>query len=160
MTYLLRVQKQYLKFSSAHFTLFPDSRETLHGHNYTLTLEVESPQLKDGVVVNFVPLKKVSRAICDDLDEHILLPTSSRVVIDSSETQLNAHVDRDYYSFPADEVRVLPIDNITCEALAAYISQLLKEKRSEWDPEKQIHRMRIWVEESPGQQGGVELTLT
>ena len=36
------IEKEYLKFSCAHFLIFPDgSKERLHGHNYQVTAEVD-----------------------------------------------------------------------------------------------------------------------
>ncbi len=161
MPYLLRVEKQYLKFSSAHFTLFPDSRETLHGHNYTVSLEVEADALNDGMVVDFGPLKKAVRSICDHLDEKVLLPETPR--IDRRETggvhdlTVDGEVE---YRFPKDEVIVLPIENVTCEALAWYIVMDVMKSRAKWDSTRSVKRLRVWVEETPGQQGGYEETLS
>ena len=39
----IEVDKEYLKFSAAHFLIFPDgSAERLHGHNYRVYVEVEA----------------------------------------------------------------------------------------------------------------------
>ena len=40
----IEVDKEYLKFSAAHFLIFPDgSAERLHGHNYRVEVAVLSP---------------------------------------------------------------------------------------------------------------------
>ncbi|MBI1387795.1 MAG: 6-pyruvoyl tetrahydropterin synthase [bacterium] len=155
--FLLRIEKQYLKFSSAHFTLFPNSRERLHGHNYAVTLEVEAMKLKDGMVVDFAPLKRAAREACSGFDEKILLPSSERVQCEETDGRMRVTLDDgSAYEFPRDEVVVLTINNVTCEALAWLVSRSLVERRQEWDQEQRIARLRVWVAESPGQQGGYE----
>ena len=45
----IAIDKDYLKFSAAHFLIFPDgSAERLHGHNYKVyvTIETELDRLK------------------------------------------------------------------------------------------------------------------
>ena len=160
MPYLLRVEKQYLKFSSAHFTLFPDSRETLHGHNYTVSLEIEADALHDGMVVDFGPLKKAARAICDRMDEKVLLPETPRIERRESGPNYDLSIDGDAgYRFPKSEVVIVPINNVTCEALAWYIAQDVLNSRPQWDASRSVRRLRVWVEETPGQQGGYEQKL-
>jgi hypothetical protein len=34
----LFVRKEYFKFNAAHFVVLADSREALHGHNYTVAV--------------------------------------------------------------------------------------------------------------------------
>lgn len=160
MPFLLRVEKQYLKFSSAHFTLFPNGRETLHGHNYCVSLEVEAERLIGGMVVDFGPLKKAARAICDRWDEKILLPQSQRVAVAQANGETSLTVDESgEYRFPADEALILPIENVTCESLAWQVAQEVLQSRAEWDPTGSVRRLRVWVEETPGQQGGYEAVL-
>jgi len=51
------------------------------------------------------------------------------------------------------------LENITCESLAGYVHRLLCERREQWDKEKRVRRLRIWIEETPGQRGGYEDAL-
>lgn len=160
MSYFICIEKEYLKFSSAHFTLFEDGREPLHGHNFTIKIEVESQELMNGFVVNFVPLKKSLRQICDRLDECVLLPTSNRVQVNQNGDTVQVKVnDGSRYSFPKNEVIVLPLDNVTCESLAFYICTELLQQRMEWDADKHVSAVRIWVQETPGQSGGYSINL-
>lgn len=160
MTFWLRLEKQYLKFSAAHFTLFQDGREGLHGHNYSIMIEVEASSTEDGFVVNFQPLKQAARQVCDHLDERVLLPQNPRIQLTNQQNSIDLKVDqRDAYRFPAGEVLIMPVPNITCEALAYYITNQLIEKRSAWDDSLRVKRLRVWVEETPGQQGGYEAEM-
>ena len=39
----IEVEKEYLRFSAAHFLIFPDgSAERLHGHNYRVYVALEA----------------------------------------------------------------------------------------------------------------------
>ncbi len=160
MSYYISIEKEYLKFSSAHFTLFDDGREPLHGHNFRVKIEVESDALRKGFVVNFVPLKKSLRLICERLDECVLLPRSKRVKVHPNGQSMEVTVDDgSRYTIPQQEVIVLPLDNVTCESLAYYIGSELLQCREEWDAENTVVSMRVWVQETPGQSGGYCMNL-
>src|SRR5688572_30894993 len=74
-TWSIRIHKDYLKFSAAHFLIFPDgSAERLHGHNYKVFTEVECALDPHGLVLNFKEIKPLVKQICDELDEHLLIP--------------------------------------------------------------------------------------
>ncbi|NJK76485.1 MAG: hypothetical protein HC942_23950 [Microcoleus sp. SU_5_6] len=71
----ISIHKDYLKFSAAHFLIFPDgSAERLHGHNYRVRVEVEAGLSPAGLVLDFKMVKPIVRAICDRLDEHWIVP--------------------------------------------------------------------------------------
>ena len=66
----IKIQKDYLKFSAAHFLIFPDgSAERLHGHNYKVFVELHTPLDEHGLVVNFKEIKPLIRSLVDELDE-------------------------------------------------------------------------------------------
>ena len=160
VTHWLRIEKQYLKFSSAHFTLLEEGHEPLHGHNYTVAVELEAETLRQGFVVNFVPLKSVLRARCEALDERVLIPESPRIAASEAGDSLRLVVDRtSVYVIPAGDVVQLPMPNVTCELLAQVLCRELVRRRGEWDPHGQVKRVRLWVEETPGQSGGYETIL-
>ena len=69
------ITKEYLKFSCAHFLIFPDgSKERLHGHNYQVTCEVDGSLSEHGLVIDFKMVKPIVKELCDFLDEHWLIP--------------------------------------------------------------------------------------
>ena len=48
------IYKEYLKFSAAHFLIFPDgSAERLHGHNYRVYAEIEAQLTRFGPVATW-----------------------------------------------------------------------------------------------------------
>ncbi|MGA0869808.1 MAG: 6-pyruvoyl trahydropterin synthase family protein, partial [Planctomycetota bacterium] len=74
-TWSIQIHKDYLKFSAAHFLIFPDgSAERLHGHNYKVYVDVETPLDRHGLVINFKEIKPIIREVVDELDEYVLIP--------------------------------------------------------------------------------------
>lgn len=151
----IQIDKDYLKFSAAHFLIFPDgSAERLHGHNYKVYVDLHTELDRHGLVVNFKEIKPLVRALCDELDEHLLIPGQHPVL---TAVHRGAAVEIRYrerfYSVPADEVIILPIGNSSAENLAAWFGRTLRERmRAAW-PALQVRALSIGVEETPGQRG-------
>ena len=54
----VRLNKDYLVFSSAHFITFAGNIcERLHGHNYGLEIEITGPLDENRYVVDFIALR-------------------------------------------------------------------------------------------------------
>lgn len=149
--YKIVVEKGELHFSAAHFILLGGKCERLHGHNYTVSVELTGGLGEDHYVFDFVALKKIGRQICDSLDHHFLLPQRSAdldVKRNNGEWEIR-YADRRYV-LPAEDVFVLPVDSITAERLAEYICHRLIEAL----PESAVDNLTgvtIGVEEAPGQ---------
>jgi 6-pyruvoyltetrahydropterin/6-carboxytetrahydropterin synthase len=150
------IEKDYLKFSAAHFLIFPDgTAERLHGHNYKVTVTLETELDKHGLVVNFKEIKPMVRRLCDELDEHLLIPGKHPVLraTEVADGQMEIRYLERRYLIPRDEVIVLPIGNSSAENLATWFARELRERmRTEW-PSLRVHQLRVSVEETPGQQG-------
>ena len=79
--FAIYIHKEYLKFSCAHFLIFPDgSKERLHGHNYQVACEIGGELSDRGLVIDFKLVKPVVRDMCDELDEHWLIPGDHHVL--------------------------------------------------------------------------------
>src|SRR5512140_4012201 len=104
------VTKDYLKFSAAHFIAYKGFRETLHGHNYRVSVDVEGELGPEGYVLDFGIVKQVARRVCDRLDEKILLPMQSDCVqIHEEAGQVSVRYEEDEFRFPAKDVARVPI---------------------------------------------------
>ncbi|MCH2581997.1 MAG: 6-carboxytetrahydropterin synthase [Planctomycetes bacterium] len=56
--YTVRVSKDYLGFSAAHFIVFGNNLcERLHGHNYQVAAEIEDELKADHLVFDFIEFK-------------------------------------------------------------------------------------------------------
>jgi 6-pyruvoyltetrahydropterin/6-carboxytetrahydropterin synthase len=153
----VHVTKDYLVFCSGHFITYNgDQCERLHGHNYRVAVEVEGPLDENHYVFDFIALKDLTRAITDELDHRMLLPTRSPLVtLTGDGPNWLVHYRDRHWSFPRDECALLPIENTTAERLADYIGLRLREAflvRGLHLPDA----MRVEVEECFGQSAQVE----
>ena len=149
----IRVYKQYFNFSSSHFLLFEDgTREPLHGHNYRVNVKGNAPIQRSDMVFDFLDIKPIVREVCDSLDHRLLLPGENpNLKIKEEQGQLVVETpDKSTFSFPKQDVIILPIPNTSAERLAIYISyeirSRIKKKFSFSFP-----LLEIEVEETPGQ---------
>src|SRR5262245_8051601 len=75
-SYHVRISKERLVFSAAHFITYNgDVCEPLHGHNYHVTAEVHGPLGENEYVVDFIAVRDALQRIVDSLDHRVLLPT-------------------------------------------------------------------------------------
>jgi 6-pyruvoyltetrahydropterin/6-carboxytetrahydropterin synthase len=150
--FTVRVSKDYLVFCSGHFISYEGDRcERLHGHNYRASVEIEGELDANHYVFDFIALKNRLRAITDELDHRMMLPTANPF-IRVEEGPKSVHVryrDREWL-FPRDDCILLPIENTTAELLARYIGErLLAELEAQHGYRPDV--LRIEVEENIGQ---------
>ena len=129
MAYKLKIEKDRIKFSSAHFTIFgPDQAERLHGHNYYVTIEVKTDTCDSlGFATDMKPLKDIAYELSQFLDEYVLVPEMNPYLnVSQTDTQVICSWNTKSYSFPTEDVRVLPLTNITCENLAFWFWTKMK----------------------------------
>ncbi len=75
------VSKDYLVFCSGHFISYEgDKCERLHGHNYRAAVAIEGALDENFYVFDFITLKNRTRAITEELDHRMMLPTRNRVI--------------------------------------------------------------------------------
>jgi 6-pyruvoyltetrahydropterin/6-carboxytetrahydropterin synthase len=156
----VRVYKTYFNFASSHFLLFADgTREELHGHNYQVRVRVEGAIGDGDMVLDFCRLKPIVRRCCDELDHRTLLPTGNpRLELIDDGDHIEARYQRpegghDRFLFPARDVIKLPISNTSTERLAELLAGRILEVLKREEPNAQLHRFEIEVEESGGQCG-------
>ncbi|SIO65990.1 6-pyruvoyltetrahydropterin/6-carboxytetrahydropterin synthase [Singulisphaera sp. GP187] len=155
--YKVRVSKDYLVFCSGHFiTYLGDQCERIHGHNYRVAVEVEDDLDQNHYVFDFIALKDLTRAITDELDHRMLLPTeSTQILLEDEGPNWRVRYQDRYWSFPRNECALLPIANTTAELLANYIAGRLRDALTARGLD--LPRiMRVEVEESFGQSAEVE----
>ena len=138
-------------------TVFADgSKERLHGHNYTIALAVEVERVDLGAMIPFAPIKDVLRELCTAWKEHVLLAARNPwfvVVRDDHELEFTLCGER--YVMPRRDALLLPVDNISVEALAAHVAALVRDELVRLAvPALAID---VAIEESPGQ--GASCTL-
>ena len=152
----IQVDKEYLKFSAAHFLIFPDgSAERLHGHNYRVYVEIEARLSRFGLVLDFQHVKPLVRDLCSELDEHWLVPGDHAEL--TCELRPDGVAEIRYrervYTAPASDVLVLPINNTSAENLATYLARELQARLRRDFPDVVVGALEVAVEEAPGQRG-------
>ncbi len=140
---------------------FEGYRERLHGHNYKVSVRLLGSRkvAQDGYVVDFGDIKKVTRRVCKQLNEHFLCPTLSNVLtIEEKGEKEECAVkltcqDGSVFVFPRNDCAMLPIVHATAEELAVYLwSQILEGLNGDYLIRRGIHTMEVIVAEAVGQE--------
>ena len=156
--YHVRVTKDFLVFSAGHFITFNGKTcERIHGHNYRVAVEVEGDLDENSYVYDFIALRDQSKAIVDELDHRMLLPSSNRwITLSEDGPNWKVCFEDRHWSFPRDECVVLPVSNTTAELLAHYIGiRLFGAFDAAGRP--QPRELRVEVEECFGQSATVSM---
>ncbi|MHA1115927.1 MAG: 6-pyruvoyl trahydropterin synthase family protein [Candidatus Heimdallarchaeaceae archaeon] len=152
MSYDLFLSREYFIFSCSHIVIGESFFEKLHGHNYTVQVNIVGQQSKDNMVVNFYDIKRIVQPVVDSLDHHLILPRYNKhLEIIETDKQVIIKVPRldKEYEIPKEDVKILPIENTTVEELSRYFTELLiKEKEFN---EKNIKSLKVSVCEDDGQ---------
>ena len=160
MKYRTSVERNTLRFAAAHFATFRDQCEPLHGHNYDLLVQVEGDLTADAWVVDFVELKRIAAALCDQLDHRFLLPLHNpHLSLTESHDAYEVRFADRRYVIPKADIVALPIDNSTAERLAEWLAgRLAQELRARGADN--VTTVTVGVEEAPGQAGWCTVTLS
>jgi len=157
--YKVRVTKDHLVFCSGHFISYEGDRcERLHGHNYRTAVEIEGDlDPASWYVFDFIALKQRTRAITEELDHRMMLPTKNPVItLEEKPHSIRVRYKDREWVFPRGDCVLLPIENTTAELLARWIAERLRD-----DLQKQHHFtpqiLRVEVEENVGQSATCEL---
>lgn len=154
----VRVTKDHLVFSAAHFVTIGDYCERLHGHNWRVAAEVAGPLDANTFVVDFIALRDELQGIVADLDHRMLVPTQHpRLQVVCTDREVELRYDDRRWLFPREECRLLPLQQSTAELLARWIGERLVERlraRGVVD----LHTVRIDVEENFGQWASCEFS--
>jgi len=157
--YRLALAKEDFKFSSAHFTLWNDSRaELLHGHNYRVRLELSGSELDAwGLLADIEGVKEAVRALCRRLDSRTLVPAENGSLSWTREGGMVEirFADRSY-RFPEEDVLFLPLANTSIELLAHLFWRELAPPLAG----TRIESLAVSVEETAGQRCVYEAPLS
>ena len=158
--YRVRVTKDHLVFSAAHFITFHGNIcERLHGHNWRTAVELTGPLDENSYVFDFIALRDALQQIVNELDHRVLLPTKhSAITVAADDTEVTATFEERRWVFPREDCVLLPIENTTAELIARWIGEQLREEICK-TPKCQIETIRIEVEENFGQWAICELPV-
>jgi 6-pyruvoyltetrahydropterin/6-carboxytetrahydropterin synthase len=146
------LSKERMKFSAGHFTIFSATeRENLHGHNFTVGAVFTTAIPDRGLACDYAVLKKFVQAICDRLDEKLLLAQKNpHLEITEEGKQIRIRFAGEEMTLPAHDVCRLPIANVTIEELSMFfLGELLESLPSELRP--LIQSVSVRISSGPGQ---------
>lgn len=140
-------------------TVFPDgTKERLHGHNYTIAVGLEVERIELEAMIPFAPIKAVIGELCRAWKEHVLLAAENphfALIRDDAELEFTLCGER--YVLPRRDALLLPIDNISVEALAVHVATVVRDELAALGT-KAI-ALEVTIEESPGQGASCTLAL-
>ncbi|MFV0444834.1 MAG: 6-pyruvoyl trahydropterin synthase family protein [Planctomycetaceae bacterium] len=156
--YHVRVTKDHLVFSAAHFVTIGDFCERLHGHNWRVCAEATGPLDENSFVIDFIALRDDLQALVAELDHRMLLPTRHPAIqLETSEREVEVRFADRRWVFPREECLLLPLAQTTAELLARWFGERLLERfrqRGVAIPQTLV----VEVEENFGQWAGCQLT--
>lgn len=146
----VRVTKDHLVFSAAHFITFNGNIcERLHGHNWRTAVELTGPLDENRYVFDFIALRDAMQKIVNELDHRVLLPTKHRQIrVQSDEREVTATFEERRWVFPREDCILLPVENTTAEEIAAWIATRLRRCRCsarrehQYDPSRGRRKLR------------------
>lgn len=158
--YRVRVTKDHLVFSAAHFITFNGNVcERLHGHNWRVAAEIAGPLDENHYVFDFIALRDSLQKIVNELDHRMLLPTLHKSIrVTESATEVEARFEDRRWVFPREDCQLLPVENTTAERLAWWIGKRLLEIVASAALRQMTH-LRLEVEENFGQWAICEFPL-
>jgi len=151
MATTIEITKDYLHFSAAHFTIFSATeRENLHGHNFDVSCSLDTTVGANGLAFDYNVVKDRLMALCDELDERVLLPAQSPHLTFTKEAgYLIACFADERIPFLERDALLLPIRNATVEEFARWFAiRLGADAELRRQP---IESLNVRVSSGPGQ---------
>ena len=151
--YRVRVTKDHLVFSAAHFITFNGNIcERLHGHNWRTAVEVSGPLDENSYVFDFIALRDAMQKLVNELDHHVLLPTEHPAIhVLANETEVTATFEKRRWVFPREDCVLMPLANTTAELIARWLASQLIEVIRAHKGGSALETVTVEVEENFGQ---------
>ncbi len=148
---LLEIDGGYsgLRFSACHFIPRHEKCSRLHGHSYIVRLQMEGDIGEEGMIMDFVILKRTLKSIIDEVDHRTLLPARSKEVkinVEGDSVEVVSGCKR--YVFPKEDVALLDVPTTTAEEMCRMMTLRMK---SEIDFPPNVRSISIGLDEERGQ---------
>jgi 6-pyruvoyltetrahydropterin/6-carboxytetrahydropterin synthase len=110
--YRVRVTKDHLVFSAAHFITYSGNIcERLHGHNWRVAVEAAGALDENFYVVDFIALRDAVQKIVGELDHRMLVPTEHKSMnVWTSEREVEVTYEERRWVFPRDDCVLTSLD--------------------------------------------------
>ena len=138
-----------IRFSACHFIPRHEKCSRLHGHSYIVRLRLEGDIGEDGMIMDFVVLKKALRSMIDEMDHRTLLPTrSSEVRLSVSEESVEVRSGCKRYVFPREDAVLLDVPTTTAEEMCRMMTLRLV---SDVEFPSNVRSVSVGLDEERGQ---------
>lgn len=138
-----------IRFSACHFIPRHEKCSRLHGHTYILRLRLEGDIGKDGMVMDFVSLKKELRKFVEEFDHRTLLPgKSDEVILTVGPESVNVVCGNKSYMFPREDVVILEVPTTTAEEMTR---MMVERMVSDIEFPPNVRSVSIGLDEERGQ---------
>ncbi len=138
-----------IRFSACHFIPRHEKCSRLHGHTYILRLRLEGDIGKDGMVMDFVSLKKELRKFVEEFDHRTLLPgKSDEVILTVGSESVNVVCGNKSYMFPREDVVILEVPTTTAEEMTR---MMVERMVSDIEFPPNVRSVSIGLDEERGQ---------
>lgn len=111
-------------------TVFPDgSKERLHGHNFNVTVALDLEAVGLEKLLDLGIVKKAVEAQCREWNEHLLLGTKNpKLELLRTDGEVEFRLCGKRYVVPAEDVVLLPVDNVVVENLSVEFARRVVER--------------------------------
>lgn len=138
-----------IRFSACHFIPRHEKCSRLHGHSYIVRLRLEGDIGAEGMIMDFVVLKKELKSIIEELDHKTLMPTRSEdVKLTIDENSVEAVSCGKRYVFPRCDVTLLDVPTTTAEEMSKMMTLRMV---SDIDFPDNVRSVSIGLDEERGQ---------
>ncbi|MDD2626360.1 MAG: 6-carboxytetrahydropterin synthase [Candidatus Methanomethylophilus sp.] len=146
-----------IRFSACHFIPHHEKCSRLHGHGYIVHLRLKGEIGPNGMVMDFVALKKKLKELTAGMDHMILLPARSDIVKIRIEGE-SVYVDScgKQYMFPKMDVVMLDVPTTTAEEMAKLMTERMV---AECELPPNVTSLAVGLDEERGQTAWYEVIL-
>ena len=151
----IELQKENMTFNAGHTTIFSAiEREPLHGHYYQVAVGISAWVSENGMKFDYRYYKKRVGDLCQELNQIFLMPMYSPFLeFSQDEAYYYFRFNHKTMPFLKEDVKLMPVSNITIEELSRWFVMRLTADEAELD-RLEIEKIEIKVFSAPGQSAG------
>ncbi len=148
--------QSHLQFSASHFIPTIEKCSRLHGHDYSVSLEIHGEPV-DGILIDYGIVKGIVKKVIDDMDHKILVPRNSKFAkVAKQDGSYSVQYNGKSYIFPAIDVHELNADISSSEMVCSIICETMARELKSHD---NISKVSVCLFEGPGQCACTEQVL-
>jgi len=151
MIMILEIDGGYsgIKFSACHFIPRHEKCSRLHGHSYIVRLRLDGDIGEDGMIMDFVILKRKLREMIEEFDHRTLIPSKSKEVsVSVTDSSVEVVSGGKRYVFPREDVALLDVPTTTAEEMCRMMTLRMA---SEIDFPPNVRSVSVGLDEERGQ---------